>query len=82
MGKSRLLATWRQQLPERTLWLEGQAFYHTMSLPYGPFLDLLRRLIGIIDQGMLPARPTMARSRWRRCARRDWTMRRPGSRTN
>jgi class 3 adenylate cyclase len=50
MGKSRLMATWRQQLADQAVWVEGRAFHHTTTLPYGPFLDLLRRVVGIKDE--------------------------------
>jgi class 3 adenylate cyclase/tetratricopeptide (TPR) repeat protein len=50
IGKSRLLAEWRQRLGERVRWLEGRCFAHTVSLSFGPFLDLLRRKVGITGE--------------------------------
>src|SRR6185295_5899533 len=49
IGKSRLMAEWRAQIGDRARWVEGRAFAHTTTLAYGPFLDLLRRYVGIKD---------------------------------
>ncbi len=43
IGKSRLLAEWRQRLGERVRWLEGRCFPHTSAVSFGPFIDMLRR---------------------------------------
>ena len=49
IGKSRLVAEWRKRSGDRVLWIEGRCFSHTQMLSYGPFLDLLRRYCGIVD---------------------------------
>jgi class 3 adenylate cyclase/tetratricopeptide (TPR) repeat protein len=49
IGKSRLMAEWRAEIlrGERAAWLEGRCLAYTTSIPYGPFLDLIRRYAGI-----------------------------------
>ncbi len=49
IGKSRLVAEWCKATKDHVLWLEGRCFAHTQMLPYGPFLDMLRRNAGIVD---------------------------------
>jgi class 3 adenylate cyclase/tetratricopeptide (TPR) repeat protein len=49
IGKSRLLAEIRQAKSGLT-WLEGRCFAFSHALNYGPFLDLLRRYLGISDE--------------------------------
>ena len=49
IGKSRLLAEWRVEAGERVRWIEGRSFAYTTALAYGPFLDLVRRYAGILD---------------------------------
>jgi class 3 adenylate cyclase len=49
LGKSRLVAELCKSTRDRVLWLEGRCFAHTQMLPYGPFLDMLRRDAGILD---------------------------------
>jgi class 3 adenylate cyclase len=49
IGKSRLVAEWRASTSGGVQWLEGRCFAHTTTLPYGPFLDMLRRFAGIVD---------------------------------
>ncbi len=50
VGKSRLLAEIRKRESEGLIWLEGRCFAPSQTLSYGPFLDLLRRHIGIADE--------------------------------
>ncbi|MGB8647371.1 MAG: adenylate/guanylate cyclase domain-containing protein [Anaerolineae bacterium] len=50
IGKSRLMAEWRNEISGQAAWLEGRSFAHTSSLAYGPFLDLIRRYVGIRDE--------------------------------
>jgi tetratricopeptide (TPR) repeat protein len=50
LGKSRLLAEWRQRLGERVRWLEGRCFAHTEPVTLGPLLDLIRRRAGITGE--------------------------------
>ncbi len=52
LGKSRLMAEWRDDLQRggQIRYLEGRCFAHTASLAFGPFLDLFRRLAGISDE--------------------------------
>jgi predicted ATPase len=52
IGKSRLMAEWRQDVEDgkRALWLEGRCLAHSISISYGPFLDLIRRFAGIRDE--------------------------------
>ena len=47
IGKSRLMAEWRNEIADRIEWMEGRCFAHTTALSYGPFLDVLRRYAGI-----------------------------------
>jgi DNA-binding NtrC family response regulator/tetratricopeptide (TPR) repeat protein len=48
MGKSRLLAEWRQELGEREItYLEGHCWSYGSAMPYLPALDLLRAQCGI-----------------------------------
>ncbi len=49
IGKSRLAGEWRASLGDRVDWQEGRCFAHTTGLPYGPFLDMLRRFANIVD---------------------------------
>jgi class 3 adenylate cyclase/tetratricopeptide (TPR) repeat protein len=49
IGKSRLIAEWRKRSQDTVRWLEGRCFAHTTNLSYGPFLDMLRRFAGIVD---------------------------------
>jgi class 3 adenylate cyclase/tetratricopeptide (TPR) repeat protein len=52
IGKSRLMAEWRAEIlrGERATWLEGRCLAYTTSIPYGPFLDLIRRYAGIREE--------------------------------
>jgi class 3 adenylate cyclase/tetratricopeptide (TPR) repeat protein len=50
VGKTRLLTEIRKGAAEGLLWLEGRCFASNQTLSYGPFLDLLRRHIGIADE--------------------------------
>jgi class 3 adenylate cyclase/tetratricopeptide (TPR) repeat protein len=50
VGKSRLLSEVRNSEGENLTWLEGRCFAATQTLGYAPFLDLLRRHIGIADE--------------------------------
>jgi tetratricopeptide (TPR) repeat protein len=50
IGKSRLVAEWRARTTPTIRWLEGRSFAYTTALPYGPFLDMLRRFAGISDE--------------------------------
>jgi class 3 adenylate cyclase/tetratricopeptide (TPR) repeat protein len=50
VGKSRLLSEVRKNEGDDLMWLEGRCFAATQTLSYGPFLDLLRRHIGIADE--------------------------------
>jgi predicted ATPase/class 3 adenylate cyclase len=52
IGKSRLMAEWRQDVEDgkRAMWLEGRCLAHSISVSYGPFLDLIRRFAGIRDE--------------------------------
>ncbi|MBN2393465.1 MAG: AAA family ATPase [Anaerolineae bacterium] len=52
IGKSRLMAEWRAEIlsDERATWLEGRCLAYTTSIPYGPFLDLIRRYAGIREE--------------------------------
>ena len=48
IGKSRLLAEWRQQLPAHGVtYLEGRCLSYGSAMPYLPVLDLLRAHCGI-----------------------------------
>jgi class 3 adenylate cyclase/tetratricopeptide (TPR) repeat protein len=50
IGKSRLLAEFRRQLPEgRITWVEGRCVSHGSSIPYLLVLDVLRSNCGIIE---------------------------------
>jgi class 3 adenylate cyclase/tetratricopeptide (TPR) repeat protein len=49
LGKSRLIAEWHKRLGDSIAWLEGRCFAHTEMLSYGPFLDMLRRFAGVVD---------------------------------
>jgi class 3 adenylate cyclase len=50
IGKSRLLAEFRQQLgPERVTWLEGRCLSYGTAIPYLPILDILRANCGIVE---------------------------------
>jgi predicted ATPase/class 3 adenylate cyclase len=61
IGKSRLLAQWRQDIEDekRAIWMEGRCLAHSISVSYGPFLDLIRRFAGIRDE------QTEETARWR-----------------
>jgi class 3 adenylate cyclase/tetratricopeptide (TPR) repeat protein len=50
VGKSRLLSEVRNSEGENLTWLEGRCFAATQTLGFAPFLDLLRRHIGIADE--------------------------------
>ncbi|HWY50168.1 MAG TPA: adenylate/guanylate cyclase domain-containing protein [Chthoniobacterales bacterium] len=50
VGKTRLLADIRQHEAGNFTWLEGRCFAFSNALSYGPFLDLLRRHVGIADE--------------------------------
>jgi class 3 adenylate cyclase/tetratricopeptide (TPR) repeat protein len=50
VGKSRLLAEIQKCSSDGLTWLEGRCFASTQTLSYGPFLDLLRRHIGMADE--------------------------------
>jgi class 3 adenylate cyclase len=49
IGKSRLAGEWHASMGDRVDWQEGRCFAHTTALPYGPFLDMLRRFANIVD---------------------------------
>lgn len=50
IGKSRLMSEWRAGLGTEVRWLEGRSFAGASSVPYGPFVDLIRRYAGITDE--------------------------------
>ena len=50
VGKTRLLAETRAREAKGLTWLEGRCFASSQTLSYGPFLDLLRRHVGIADE--------------------------------
>jgi class 3 adenylate cyclase/tetratricopeptide (TPR) repeat protein len=47
IGKSRLIAKWREESAGRIRWIEGQCFPHTANVLFGPFVDAVRRQAGI-----------------------------------
>ncbi len=58
LGKSRLLEELRKSLPgpaPAVTWLEGRCISHGETLPYWPFLQMLREAFGIADQDSLDA---------------------------
>src|SRR6266446_1568002 len=62
VGKTRLLADTRQREAGDFTWLEGRCFAFSHALSYGPFLDLLRRHLGIADEQGEEAAQTALRS--------------------
>jgi len=52
IGKSRLLIEFKRDITSREelYWLEGRCLAYTSSVPYGPFLDLIRNYAGIRDE--------------------------------
>jgi class 3 adenylate cyclase/tetratricopeptide (TPR) repeat protein len=62
VGKTRLLADTRQRAAGNFTWLEGRCFAFSHALSYGPFLDLLRRHLGIADEQGENAAQTALRS--------------------
>ncbi len=52
IGKSRLLSELKRDITtrEQVYWLEGRCLAYTSSVPYGPFLDLIRNHAGIRDE--------------------------------
>ena len=50
IGKSRLMSEWRAGAAKEVRWLEGRSFAGASSVPYGPFVDLIRRYAGITDE--------------------------------
>ncbi|HEV2045433.1 MAG TPA: adenylate/guanylate cyclase domain-containing protein [Chthoniobacterales bacterium] len=62
VGKTRLLADTRQREAGNFTWLEGRCFAFSNALSYGPFLDLLRRHVGIADEQGEDAAQTALRS--------------------
>ncbi len=47
IGKSRLLTEWHAEIKGSVHWVEGRCLAYTRAVPYGPFLDLIRRHAGI-----------------------------------
>ena len=62
VGKTRLLADTRQREAGNFTWLEGRCFAFSHAVSYGPFLDLLRRHLGIADEQGEDAAQTALRS--------------------
>jgi class 3 adenylate cyclase/tetratricopeptide (TPR) repeat protein len=52
IGKSRLLSEFKRDIisREEVNWLEGRCLAYTSSVPYGPFLELIRNHAGIRDE--------------------------------
>ena len=52
IGKSRLLSELKRDITSReeVHWLEGRCLAYTSSVPYGPFLELIRTHAGIKDE--------------------------------
>ena len=52
IGKSRLLTEFRRDITSReeVFWLEGRCLAYSISVSYGPFLDLIRKHAGIRDE--------------------------------
>src|SRR5208283_3489215 len=52
IGKSRLLSEFKRDITSREelYWLEGRCLAYTSSVPYGPFLDLIRHHAGVRDE--------------------------------
>src|SRR5208283_6148751 len=52
IGKSRLLTEFKRDITSReeVNWLEGRCLAYTSSVPYGPFLELIRNHAGIRDE--------------------------------
>ncbi len=63
LGKSRLLDEAHRAEGEDVLWLEGRALSFGQTLSYWPFLDLLRRWLGVTEE--TPATETYAALRTR-----------------
>lgn len=64
LGKSRLLdETSRSAEAASTLWLEGRALSFGQTLSYWPFLDLLRRWLGVTEETPAAATYEALRSR-------------------
>src|SRR5438874_1660832 len=61
VGKSRLLSEVRNREGESFTWLEGRCFAATQTLGYAPFVDLLRRHIGIGDEQGIQEQQTALR---------------------
>jgi class 3 adenylate cyclase/tetratricopeptide (TPR) repeat protein len=62
VGKTRLLSDVRSAAAGKFTWLEGRCFAFSNTLSYGPFLDLLRRHVGIADEQGEEAAQTALRS--------------------
>jgi class 3 adenylate cyclase/tetratricopeptide (TPR) repeat protein len=52
IGKSRLISEFKRDITSReeVNWLEGRCLAYTSSVPYGPFLELIRNHAGIRDE--------------------------------
>ncbi len=52
IGKSRLITEFKRDITsrEQVHWLEGRCLAYSSSVPYGPFLDLIRNHAGIRDE--------------------------------
>jgi tetratricopeptide (TPR) repeat protein len=52
IGKSRLISEFKRDITSReeVNWLEGRCLAYTCSVPYGPFLELIRNHAGIRDE--------------------------------
>ncbi len=52
IGKSRLLSEFKHDVTSReeVHWLEGRCLAYSISVPYGPFLDLIRHHAGVRDE--------------------------------
>jgi class 3 adenylate cyclase/tetratricopeptide (TPR) repeat protein len=52
IGKSRLVSEFKHDITSReeVNWLEGRCLAYTSSVPYGPFLELIRNHAGIRDE--------------------------------
>lgn len=46
-GKTRLLAEFRSQIPDKVQWLEGRAYAYGENIPYAMVIDLLSRALDI-----------------------------------
>jgi predicted ATPase len=47
VGKSRLMAELRRQAPSELQWVEGRSLSYGTSIAYLPWLDVLRKLLGV-----------------------------------